>query len=477
MMPVASSSTLHSELLTAPSLSSDYIVPSRTDDKCGSDVKYNADYVLKNKEKTYTQQYAGLYFLRLAVLKPRAVKAASEAWDGMAILNQEVKRVDRVLDVKQGEFCWAVGTVYMEMLLKPNILDEITKEFWTTVPISSDKIADSEHDSIMLEDESGRLNLTGAALKQELLVTGCVIAVLGSETTDGDFDVIDVRYPDLAPQIARPITQEPTSRQGKYIALISGLEISGDVYESYETTMLMEYLMGELGGSKDAIAAANIMHVILAGNTFGDSETKSEDRTKAKKKYGYDSGAYNVTPTATVDSMLADLCASVAVDLMPGDSDPTNLSLPQQAITPALVPRAREFSKSTFKSVTNPHWWDCDGVRILGTAGQPIDDIFKYVDGDDRLRMMEYTLRWQHCAPTAPDTLWSYPFQDHDPFVLSECPHVYFAGNQPSFSTKTIEGRDGQCVCLITVPKFASTGEIVLLDVDSLQCKVVKFKK
>lgn len=39
--------------------------------------------------------------------------------------------VERVLDVRQGELCWIVGTVYMEMALKPNVLDDISKEVST----------------------------------------------------------------------------------------------------------------------------------------------------------------------------------------------------------------------------------------------------------------------------------------------------------------------------------------------------------
>ena len=39
----------------------------------------------------------------------------------------EVHKVDRVLDVRQGELVWVAGTVYMEMPLKPNILDDISK--------------------------------------------------------------------------------------------------------------------------------------------------------------------------------------------------------------------------------------------------------------------------------------------------------------------------------------------------------------
>ena len=37
-------------------------------------------------------------------------------------------RVDRVLDVRQGELCWVAGTIYMDMPLKPSILDDISKD-------------------------------------------------------------------------------------------------------------------------------------------------------------------------------------------------------------------------------------------------------------------------------------------------------------------------------------------------------------
>lgn len=42
-----------------------------------------------------------------------------------------MRRVDRVLDVRQGELCWVAGTIYMDLPLKPNILDDLTKEVGT----------------------------------------------------------------------------------------------------------------------------------------------------------------------------------------------------------------------------------------------------------------------------------------------------------------------------------------------------------
>jgi DNA polymerase delta subunit 2 len=69
----------------------------------------------------------------------------------------------------------------------------------------------------------------------------------------------------------------------------------------------------------------------------------------------------------------------------------------------------------------------------------------------------------------------SYPFQDDDPFVLNACPHLFFVGSQPKFDTAMIEGPEGQMVRLIAVPRFTDTGEIVLVDSETLETSVVKF--
>lgn len=76
-----------------------------------------------------------MYFLRLTKLKPAVEKIALEAWDGFQVAGETVQQVERVLDVRQGRLCWVIGTIYMEMPLKPNILDDISKDvsmfhFW-----------------------------------------------------------------------------------------------------------------------------------------------------------------------------------------------------------------------------------------------------------------------------------------------------------------------------------------------------------
>jgi hypothetical protein len=38
------------------------------------------------------------------------------------------KLVERVLDVQKDQLCYIVGTIYMDMPLKPNVLEDISKD-------------------------------------------------------------------------------------------------------------------------------------------------------------------------------------------------------------------------------------------------------------------------------------------------------------------------------------------------------------
>ncbi|TGO45819.1 hypothetical protein BOTNAR_0636g00010 [Botryotinia narcissicola] len=444
-----------------------------------------------SKAKQYQQQYGDMYFLRLTSLKKPVEEIASAAWDGFQISGEEVRKVERVLDVRQGQLCWVAGTIYMNMPLKPNILEDISKdvgdsfphlsnwrrrEHWISAPPPRKKYLSSDgEDEIMLEDESGRLRLIGGQLNKELLVTGCIVAVMGTENANGDFEVVDIKVPDLPPQEPR-------------------WEISGEKEEEDLDMDIEKAGRKKIALSLDPSSQADVSKIsrlIIAGNSIASDldsivhDTVGNTR-KAQKKYGYDASAYNPAPTAHFDNFLAELLPSLPITLLPGPSDPANASLPQQPIHPAMFPQARAYCGSApsvigeereagwFDTVTNPWEGEIEGWRVLGTGGQNVDDVFKYVEGEDRLRMMEAMCRWRCCAPTALDTLWSYPFQDADPFIISTCPHIFFAGNQPSFDTASIEGPDGQTVRLISILSFEETGEIVLLDAETLEAEVVR---
>ncbi|KAM3465259.1 hypothetical protein NHJ6243_001815 [Beauveria neobassiana] len=486
-----------------------------------------------DQQRSYQQQYGDMYFLRLTKIKPAIEEVAAAAWDGTTVGGETAKKVDRVLDVRQGELCWVAGTVYMDMALKPNILEDVSKDRWLSAPISTQKYySDDGSDQVTLEDDSGRVRLIGDILKTVPLVTGCIIAVMGTENTSGEFEVLDLKLPDLPPQPDRWALSGGAKANGKHkeqqdtdmtdadapsttttthkqIAIVSGLSFSGaDASAAVEVNLLLEYLLGESLSADAQSQVSHISRLIIAGDSISSATTTTtadEDEKKkttaasasasasaSSKKYGYDASAYNALPSQLFDEFVSELLPSLPVTLLPGARDPANASYPQQPLHTALFPLARAYGADPtttttskaggggvpgwFDSVTNPWEAEVDGWRVLGTGGQNVDDVFKYVDSEDRLGMMEAMCRWRCCAPTAPDTLWSYPFQDDDPFVLKACPHLYFVGNQPEFGTRVIDGPDGQSVRLVAVPSFAASKEIVLVDMETLEVTKVKIE-
>jgi DNA polymerase delta subunit 2 len=152
----------------------------------------------------------------------------------------------------------------------------------------------------MLEDESGRIKLVGDRVKAARLVTGVIIGALGAETPNGEFEVVDICYADMAPQatsddddgkmdvdgsylhftihdtyltvahteapmdIASPRTEKPD----EWIALISGLDIGPLSSSDAQIQLLVEYLTGEGGGLEDQLLASKVSRLIIAGNSL-----------------------------------------------------------------------------------------------------------------------------------------------------------------------------------------------------------------
>jgi DNA polymerase delta subunit 2 len=444
-------------------------------------------------ERHYSQQFADMYFLRLAQLKKEVKAMAHAAWDDFSLGGQKAQFVERVLDVRQGELCWAVGTVFMDMAAKPNVLDDISKEHHIVAPPQlATYMSPDGSDEMMLEDESGRLRISGETVHSHY-VTGCILAALGTEQADGTFQVIATQYADLPRQPARYERQDATlqaakkpvpkrPRAGK-IAIVSGLDIAGQASD-LSLDLLVEYLSGESGHP----SASQITRLIIAGDSLASASpilTRDEfaARKSASKLYGYDASSYNAQPVERLDTFLSEILPSLPITLVPGASDPANVALPQQPLHPALFPKSRAYAEPLASGLptlhglhmaTNPFAADVDGARVLVAGGQTVADLLKYVDDVSPLSVMEMMLRWRCIAPTAPDTLWCYPFQDADPMIVSESPHVYVVGCQSEFGTKVIESPRGEQCLLVCVPRFAATGCVVLVDLEGWGVEVVE---
>ncbi|KAJ1025895.1 hypothetical protein NDA16_002521 [Ustilago loliicola] len=470
--------------------------------------------------RSYSKQYAQLYDYRLAYLKKRILPRAKSRWidnfdafsqsqsqpssqldssdagpssaQGRVRMEDPPKLVDRILDVRQGEICYIVGNIYCAMPLKPDVLEDLTREQWLAPQPVRAKFVDYAKDELFIEDQSGRVKLVGEAIRggtalRAMLITGVVAAVLGTETRAGDFDVVDAVFASLPPP-SKPLssakngkTKDESGEKDQWVVLMSGLSIGGDSELDSELSLqlLVEYLTGELGSSSDRNSASTIVTAVIAGNSLAPPTRNEEEESSKPKRYGQDQPTFSSAPTLALDQLLTDLSSAMPVHLLPGEKDPASVAIPQQPIHFALLPRAGRFD--SLHRHTNPAWVSVGGKKLLGTAGQNIDDIFKYVEESDegRLEMATRTLEWGHLAPTAPDTLWCYPFKSTDPFVLKERPDVLFVGNQPKYASavyryddEDAEEQDSGCR-VVLVPEFAKTKQVVLLNLTSLETRLV----
>lgn len=406
-------------------------------------------------DRSYTRQFASVYDYRLAVLRRRVLDAARAR-------DPDLPHVGRILDTTEGQHCFVVGAIYAAMPHKPDVLEELAHSATQPPPRRTpDAYTDPERDALFIEDESGRVRLVGARIAPgsalaRRCVTGVVVGVYGVETPQGDLHVLDVQLPGIPPRVEHaPAAHAAPTR----IALMSGLGLGagdGDPRTDAALDVLAAWLAGELGGER-------VRAAVIAGNSV-------------RPAWRADCGGGADNPFDTADPQLARLCAQMdAVVVLPGSDDPASLALPQQPLLSALMPRAA--AHGALELVTNPAWFALYGRTVLATAGQNIDDLRRYaVPGAcTPLEAAKLTLESAHIAPTAPDTLWSYPFKASDPFVLRAAPDLYVVGNQPTFATELID-TPGHRIRVVLVPRFDATRAVVLVDPASLACEVLELK-
>lgn len=451
--------------------------------------------------RTYASQFNSLYTFRSNELKSRVMKLAVPKWADVDVNGVKPKFVPKVLDVPFLKPVFIIGTTLADMKYKPDVLKEVElnvqghfKELDALISVGDtahNKIddlrkssySDPKTDKLWLEDESGRILLTGDHLSDKIIVTGLVIGVLGMEIESGIFHVVDIVYPEASPQ--KSILAQDNAK-GK-VMLCSGLNFneSSDIVK-YE--LLQNWLTGDLGDTR----AKDITELMVVGNSVNVTPIKQNTKSE-KDKYSDDFvSQYDEQSVKFIDNYFYNLLHSIPISILPGTHDVVEAGLPKQPIHGSLFHKSS--TRKNFKRLTDPTYYDINGLRFLVSSGENINDIMRYIipnaavtedhvanciSTDSRLRVIEDSLLWQVIAPTAPDTLWCYPFEDRDPFTLLETPHVYIVGNQPNFETSMIElkRKNGDIlpVRIIAVPEFSETNSCVLLDLETLKCELVKF--
>ncbi|KDR14460.1 DNA polymerase delta subunit 2 [Zootermopsis nevadensis] len=411
--------------------------------------------------KDYSKQFAHIYAVRLTKMRELLNKRIHNKWGP----DVRIRKLHE-LQEEESRKCVVLGTLFKHQEMKPSILKEISEEH-QLIPQPPRTHFFDDSDQLILEDELQRIRLVGN-LDVHLVVTGVVCAVLGNEDGDGKFLVDDYCWAGVSEPIQHPLQ----SNDERFVVLLSGLDLanSGDTLLPFQ--LFIDWIGGFLGDMGEQEHQACAVRVLIAGNSVkGCGEHKAP---VLHNTYKTDVGdAITLDATKLLDDFLVQLTSSIDVDLMPGEFDPSNHTMPQQPLHYCMFPQASVYQ--TLHGVPNPYECEIGGRRMLGTSGQPIDDISRYSKLSDPLSILQLTLEWAHLTPTCPDTLSCYPYYQEDPFIISECPDIYFAGNQPQFQSKLYEGPEGQQVRLICIPAFSKTHSCVVVNLKNLDCYTVRF--
>lgn len=451
----------------------------RVEDTLKTSFPNDDTFTLTTRARTYSRQFFSMYQHRLNVLKPRVDKEAMAKWGNNTrrVDGQKIQWKEKILDIVSGELCWVLGTVFIEMKNKLDIFHDVEHGTDDIMPKTPANYVDNEATVVMLEDESGRAILHNEELlKTSRLVSGAIVAVLGIEIQAGIFEAMEILCPSPAPQKPLPMATDLE----QYIAIVSGLSFQKETDCDLKSVLLLQWVCGQLGGTEDAELSSKVSRLIIAGNSVEEIE---EDTEKQREDFGSkNTSHFRAESLRLFNTWLSGVVALVPVSLMPGPEDPAEICLPQQPLHRSLLGQNARYTGNSaedpVQSITNPVWLELDnGLRILGTAGQNVSDIKKYYSSDLNVsssEIMAKTLLWQHIAPTAPDTLYCYPYEDNDPFVLKETPHLYFAGNQEEFGTRKVD-LPGTESTVVSIPRFSETGQLVLVNTSTLEVRTVEF--
>lgn len=457
--------------------------------KCSLKTSYEKQnlYVLPTKSRDYSRQFFAMYQQRLTMLKPRVDREATRKWgeNTRQVNGKTIQHKEKILDIVSGELCWVSGTIFLDMKHKLNILKDVERGTDDSLPKHPEKYVDQDNEAvIMIEDESGRAILHNEELLRRLhLVTGCVVGVLGIEIQAGIFEIMEIVNPTPAPQLVTlDEVDKSENAPEEWLALCSGLQMGKETELDHRLILLQQWLSGELGGASERKFAQKISSLIILGNSVAENVQEENTDFTTTNNFGLKNTAkFSAESLTLYGQWLAEVLATIPAVVMPGDSDPCEICLPQQPIHRALFSKNAPFvGSANLTTLTNPAWIESgNGLRILATSGQNIDDICKYrtetKSSEEILEIMEQTLRWQNFIPTAPDTLYCYPFEDSDPFTLDETPNLYVVGNQCASGFKNVE-IGSSSVKLISIPDFKTVGEIVLVNTSTLEHKVMRFE-
>ncbi|CAD6191880.1 unnamed protein product [Caenorhabditis auriculariae] len=416
----------------------------------------------KDKRNAFDRQYHSFYEARIWATKQRILENADR------FIGKGKYSFRSMNDIAPLEEVLVIGVIVKRLTQRPGVLKALINEERAAYanydeedePNTDLRCLISDEDYLELESDQQIVKLAGN-IKMDDCATGCC--------EEGDvFTVKQVVWPMQAPQPALS-----ANRPSVNVAFTSGLELTGIINDDIKTISSFQMLSDWLKNDADMVNGNErlqneVDRLVVLGQSIECrqahdvySVVKMLTLTKSEKKTSFQA-------LSALDRLFCGLAEKVQVDVASGLGDPCPSLYPQQPIHRATLPRTAHTAKKV-NLVTNPYEFELGGVRFLCTSGENVSDLLRMSLEWTGCDVLENILKWQHIAPTCPDTLDGFPMTHRDALFMESTPHVLICGNQPRAESRWVdlgEGRRCLCICL---PKFSQSRMVCTLDLSKLE--------
>ncbi|VDM56295.1 unnamed protein product [Angiostrongylus costaricensis] len=304
----------------------------------------------------------------------------------------------------------------IELFEKAFVIGTITKR----ISIRPSVLKEIAEEELIVPEDYDDSEVISTASNRDFLEFEDEKQIVKLEVKSDVFNVERIIWPTPCPQ-----NSWPTKKTGGVVAFLSGLELTSNAVDNAIVATAFELM-------------SRWLNCELSPTCDPTSISRRIDRNRVK------------------------------LDLVPGVGDPCPQQMPQQPIHRACLPRSSA-SGAALTLATNPYEFSLAGIDILATSGRAVSDLRRLSGVNSSCDLIELMLRWQHIAPTCPDTVDGFPFENRDPFIMDGTfPHVMVVGNQPHPEFRWFENTCGERCLMISVPRFSQTQLLVMLDLDTM---------
>ncbi|KAG9397490.1 DNA polymerase delta small subunit, POLD2 [Carpediemonas membranifera] len=401
-------------------------------------------------------QFHNIYRDRLSSIRTRVESECKEA-DGPLL-----ERLLEMNSIHEGTEVVCVGILVKIMSNRVSAIDDYGKLLNLTMPTIPSANISSEDDTVMIEDETGRIRLdldeTTATVND--IIPGFVVGVQGVKTTPDTITVNRFIYPTAPP----PLVSDDTIEATETTLVVSGLRLGRPSTSQAPATLLRRWLAGK----NTLFSFPKIDRLVIAGSSVAAAEEVHPD--VLDKPYLDSTKVFGqlTAPTEMLDEWLADVSSNLPTTIIPGLTDPVQQALPQPPLSHLLLPRAQAAVR-----MPNPSHTTVSHVSAMVSAGKAIADCRRFCGLSDA-DIAHHCVLCGHICPTAPESLDAVAL-DHDPFVLKKLPRLAIFGNCREFAREEMETESGP-VDIICVPDFSETGIAVAITAGVNELTVVPVK-